>query len=251
MSICIWCKKIINNPTREHIIPEALGNPVDFMLELCRPCNNNLGHLDQAVIDQFDIPIFNAGVKRKKGKSPIISNRGNVVGRITSTGPEIHVNMENHNVISPDGIKIAPFRGTNRNIKIFVKQDNDNLEISLEFEIFTNRPKFVRGIYKIGFSSLAYFLGTEVAIRDEFDSIREFVLHGKGDRKILIQACTDTLYKNEVNQPLIRNENEYCVRLRLMCFEFLIDLSPNHSLFPIWVQLSRKLYGDDGWKCLP
>jgi hypothetical protein len=253
VAVCIWCKEIINSRTRtdEHIIPEPLGNPPGFMLELCRPCNNNLGHLDQSVINEFDIFIFNAGVPRKRGKPPIISNRGNVVGRVTPTGPEIHINMESHQVISPTGITTASFRGSNRNIKSIIKQDDDTLNISLEFEMFTNRPKFVRGIYKIGFSSLAYFLGTEVAIRNEFDSIREFVVHGKGDRKILIRPCTDTFYKNEVSPPFIRNEDEYGVRLRLVYFEFLIDLSPNHSLFPIWLQESRRLYGDNGWKCLP
>lgn len=127
MSVCIWCKNIIGSRTREHIIPEPLGNPADFMLELCRPCNNSIGHLDQAVIDEFDIPIFNAGIPRKRGKPPIISNRGNVEGRVTPTGPEIHINMESHQVISPTGITIASFRGSNRNIKSIMKQDDDTL----------------------------------------------------------------------------------------------------------------------------
>jgi HNH endonuclease len=63
---CIWCTKLNASTAVEHIIPEALGCPNGFVLKdgaVCESCNNNLGHLDQAVLDEFDMLVFLAGVK--------------------------------------------------------------------------------------------------------------------------------------------------------------------------------------------
>jgi hypothetical protein len=101
MSKCIWCLNESTVNHVEHIVPEALGCPDNFVLtneEVCIKCNNGLGHIDQAVIDDFDFPAFMAGIPRKGGKPPIISSRGNVKGAVEPNGPGISFNMEKHAV---------------------------------------------------------------------------------------------------------------------------------------------------------
>lgn len=94
MSKCIWCKKTNQPPSVEHIIPEVVGCPDGFVLnngEVCRPCNNRLGHADRAIAHEFDFVLHHFNVPRKRGKPPEIRSRGNVVA--TSAPREISFNM--------------------------------------------------------------------------------------------------------------------------------------------------------------
>lgn len=58
MTKCIWCKRSDGLLSLEHVFPEGLGCPDGFVLragEVCKTCNNELAHLDQAVIDELDV----------------------------------------------------------------------------------------------------------------------------------------------------------------------------------------------------
>src|SRR5918995_740309 len=116
---CIWCKKPNVDTDIEHIIPEALGCPEGFVLTagaVCGSCNNNLGHLDQAVIDEFDIPAFIAGVRGKRGRPPKINSRGNMFGTWGESGPVIHVNMGRNPIKAEGGHLLAAPGKSKRNI---------------------------------------------------------------------------------------------------------------------------------------
>lgn len=66
---CIWCKRPVRKTNIEHILPESLGCPPQFVLQgcVCMSCNNSLGHVDQALLKQFEIVAFMHGVPRKGG----------------------------------------------------------------------------------------------------------------------------------------------------------------------------------------
>jgi hypothetical protein len=116
---------------------------------------------------------------------------------------------------------------------------------------FGNNPKFVRGIYKIAFSSLVYFLGSNLALKKEFDSIRNFVLYGKGKRKIICKPYSDKSYKNRVWAPYLRNQNEYSVVMRIAFIEIVVDLSPKSTVFPSLLKEFKKHHVDHDWCYLP
>lgn len=253
MNICIWCKKESRGHSIEHIIPEALGCPEGFELsagEVCRKCNNGLAHLDQAVIDEFDIMSFMWSIPRKKNKFPIISNRGNIIGRCTSAEKQILINMESHPVKSPDGEFIPPCGKSERNIKAKFRVDGKDARISFN-TTFGKRIKFCRGIYKIALSSLTYFLSPTLALNDFFDPVRDFVTLGKGKRQVVVFNATDSKYKNEVWPPFVRHEEEYSVRIRISAVEFFVDLSPKMSILPDIQETLNESYGRNGWTCLP
>jgi hypothetical protein len=68
MTVCIWCLRENSSRAIEHIIPDALGCPEEFVLTagvVCEKCNNRLGQVDQAVIADLEISAFQAGVPRK------------------------------------------------------------------------------------------------------------------------------------------------------------------------------------------
>lgn len=252
MTRCIWCKEVGTHSV-EHIFPEALGCPPEFVLTggvVCRACNNGLAHLDRAVIDDFDVIAYLSNVPRKRGRPPKVQNRGNMIGTKGPGGNEISINMESYSVIAHDGTRLGPFKNSSRNIQASIKPDGPVAEVSFKTPIGQN-PKFVRGIVKIALSSLAYFLGGETALSDEFDPVRTFVLTGKDNRPILLMKSTSTNYHNYASPPFKSETGEYVVGFRLAVIEFIVDLSPSITRFPVVKRKMAELYGDKGWACLP
>lgn len=80
---CLWCGSEEFRPSIEHILPEALACPPGFVLRdcVCRPCNNGLAHIDQALLKKFELVTFIKGVRRKKGKPPSVVSWPSLRGR--------------------------------------------------------------------------------------------------------------------------------------------------------------------------
>lgn len=230
-----------------------MGCPDGFTLSgsvVCRKCNNGLAHLDQAVIDEFDMAIFLAGIPRKKGRPPEIRGRGNLIASRDANGPAITVNMESYPVVGHDGTSVAPYRGSSRNIKAKTHSHDGIREINYAVEFGTN-PKFVRGLAKIAFSALTYFQGSAVTLAERFNSLREFVCLGKGNRHVFLIASKDPAYRNQVWAPYISESGNYVLTFRLGQIEFVIDLSPDEEAFAGIKQAAIETYGTEGWTTLP
>jgi len=235
---CIWCKKDHNSPSKEHIIPEPLGCPDGFLLtkgEVCLSCNNSLSHLDHAVIQDFDFLLFFNEIPRKSGKLPEISTRGNVIGYNKENEKVIFFNYDNKDKVSIDG-RLAYPRGKSK--------------VSFKSTIGAD-PKFTRGILKIAFSSMVYYFGASQFLKAEYDSIRNYVVDGKGERKIILIPADDQNYFNEVRLIPSNSGNEWLIQLRLGYVQFLIDVTPDMSVFPLLKEKAKALYGDSGWTYLP
>lgn len=253
MAQCIWCLNNDAPAAVEHIIPEALGCPDGFILskgEVCRACNNGLAHLDQAVIDDFDLLTYINNVPRKKGRPPEIRNRGNMVGTKGSTGKIVSINMNRYPAEAHDGSKLGALGKSDRNIGASFKRDGELGEVSFSVQIGQN-PKFRRGIVKIALSSLSYFLGNEAAAASGFDPVRTFVRNGKGDRRLLLMVTNDTGFRNQAWPPFQSATGEYAVTFRLAIYEFCVDLSPNMTLFPMLKKKAAETFGSSGWTFLP
>lgn len=250
MSKCIWCKVEHSTTDIEHIIPESLGCPERFILsngEVCKQCNNSLAALDQAILNDLDFFAFVNGIPRKGKRPPQISCRGNVVAYRKDYENIIFFNLSKTEKVVTDGIIVSPFRKTERNIWANFGGD----EVSFTLNIGRD-PKFVRGILKIAFNSVVYFLGSETFLRGEYDSIRNFVKQGKGNREIIMFPSQKQDYKNEVKLLILGEDpNEYGILLRLAAIDFLIDLSPSLKYFPIFKGKAEELWGKSGWAFLP
>ncbi len=251
MGTCIWCRKESSSHSLEHIIPEALGCPDGFHLKqghVCKSCNNKLAHLDQAVLEEFDILAFMSGVRRKKKRLPGINSRGNLIGKYVNNNKTIFINMDSEPV-KIEGHRVGGYGKSKRNIKATIEDDNIYRKISFQV-IFGDNPKFVRGILKIAFSSLAYFIGTEEVLLSKYDGIRNFVRNNKGQRKILFRASKDISYRNQVWSPFVGNDG-YAIVLRIGIIEFVVDLTPNMSLFPVIYEKAMQEFARELWWTLP
>lgn len=227
-----------------------MGCPAGFVLGaglVCTSCNNRLGHLDRAVVDEFDFMLVMAGIPRKKGRGPEIRSRGNVVA--TSNPPEISFNMGRSPTTAHDGTVLGAMGNSPRNIQAEFVVDGETATITFDVELGRN-PKFVRGIHKIALESVAFFLGAQVALQSEFDPERRFVLNGVGQRGTLLKASNDTSFRNQVWAPYARPD-ALAVCFRLACVEFLVDLSAAQHATHEFLHKSEEIYGTQGWTYLP
>lgn len=234
MTTCIWCKAVDAPSSIEHIIPEALGCPLGFQLTggiVCKSCNNGLGHIDSAVVDEYDFALFGANIPRKGGRDPEVRSRGNVIAKRGAGGPEIYFNMEPYAVPGPSGESLPPFKGKARNVKAQFEVDGALAKVSFDVP-FGQGPKFVRGLHKIALSSLAHFLGPELALESKFDPVRHFVIKGHGNRQVLFKPADDDKYAHLVSPPYQSADGQYLVGMRIGIAEFIADLSPTMSLLP-------------------
>lgn len=192
-SSCIWCAQPVSRANIEHILPDALGCPPDFVLKdcVCMACNNGFGHIDNALLGQFEIIAFMKGVRRKRGKKPSINNWAPIKGRYTDSGPEIHLNGGSK-VAEAFGVKLPA--GSNKNgisnISMKPRIPGEQSKVSFEQE-FGRDPKFVRAVYKVAFNTLAFFDGPQEARASKYDGVRAFVRAGIGKHRLLIMGNGD------------------------------------------------------------
>lgn len=250
---CIWCKQANESKSIEHIIPEALGCPTELVLSngaVCTECNNGLAHLDQTVSDDFDVIAYMAGVTRKKGRLAEVRNRGNLLATNRDGKKDMSINMERASVQGHDGAIIGAFGKSPRNVEASFEVEGQISKVSFSTKVGQN-PKFVRGIVKIAFSILAYFLGSERALSAEFDPVRRFVREGHGQRYILLVASPDLGYRNQAWPPFQTKSGDYTVTFRLAAMEFCVDLSATQTGYHLLKAQAEKQLGQTGWGYLP
>ena len=187
---CIWCKKSVRKQSEEHILPDALGCPPALVLNdcVCIACNNGLGHVDRALIHQFEIIAFMNGVPRKGGRPSMIDTWTGVRGRVTRAGPEIHINAGPQTVEAfGSNLKAATKRGGIHDVTMGPRVIGERCEIGFKQE-FGREPKLRRALYKVALGTLAFHLGARDALRDCYDPIRAFVRKGVGEFDVLMLA---------------------------------------------------------------
>lgn len=188
---CLWCRATHYKADLEHIVPEALGCPPWLVLTngVCKACNNGLGHVDQALVRQFEMMAFIAGVPRKKGRKPSVDGWGSIAARHSPSGPLIHFNAGPDDwVIGPRRLKPAS-RATGIHNHSF---DAHGPVATASFALtFGDDPKLARALYKLGLGLLAAREGISAALENRYDPVRRFVRQGDGDFRFLVMQGDD------------------------------------------------------------
>lgn len=249
---CVWCKCKRNNTEMgfDHIIPRAIGCPPGFVLKICKLCHPRLSNLDLALAESFDFLRFISNVKRKRGRSPVIIGRTNVYARHTGNGPEMHINIGKGKAHTPYKV-LSPCTGKEADIKGGITELPEGVAyVSMEGNI-GHHPKLSRALHKIALESVAYFLGVEAALREEYDQVRNFVLDGVGNRIVLLLMPEKWEYKNIVRTHYIDGQGNYCVSMKIGGIEMIVDLSPNQVHVPTMKNYLFNTYGKRGWSWVP
>ena len=184
---CIWCGGRPAN-SLEHIAPEGLGCPPEFVLfkGVCVSCNNKNGRLDRALLTPFEPLSVLKNIPRKKGRKPTIDGFASLASGYDENGPALYLNREKYAVETPGGKRL---KGTNSNDPIknarFERMPDGTAKISFDQELRFDR-KAVRGLFKIAVETVAFFEGLGAARDPALERIKHFVVKGGGDFKAII-----------------------------------------------------------------
>lgn len=252
--LCIWCGKPggPNEPV-EHIVPEAIGCPEDFILtrgEVCGACNSGLADLDQALVADLEIYALMANVPRKRGKAPKVSSYGNFKAQVLDGHMTAYFNMENVAKTAPDGTVIPAFRGRERDIRAHFSVEGNQATVEYQME-FGRSPKVARALVKMAAEYVCWSQGAELAREVIAGPVADFVRDGRGSRPIIHVVADMSKYEHAFGTiGRVSDGSLFCL-FHLAHFAFVIDLSPGLGAFrDIAAQMYASL-GGTGWTTLP
>jgi hypothetical protein len=224
---CIWCGAFPAD-SLEHIAPDALGCPANFVLAVgvCAKCNHRNGRLDRALLTPYEIITVLKGIPRKKGKRPTVDGFASFSSSYDENGPVFYINREKHAVQTPSGKWL---RGTSANDPI--KDSNwqqlaDGLvNITYKLELRFDRMA-VRGLFKIAIESIAFFEGLGVIRNTDFDSVKHFVLKGGGNFRAIMMPDQNDTYDSYFGPCFGQEGFARVYGMTLLGIGFLCDFDP-------------------------
>ena len=246
----MFCRATTQREPVEHIVPEGLvghqpfqvgfgsiiAEPRKYLLldhdEVCRRCNHKLGRLDGYLQDQLGfLRTYWNPVGTKSGQ-PASARRPGMFAEHKADGPHVSLNMEDHPIVTPDGVRI-PAAGSNEmavRVKDF-KVEGRFATLTIQQPTRMNK-KFVRALHKIAFELLCLNRGPDFVLHHKYDPIREYILHGRGAREMVL-TCSAEIGSWEQPHFGLRHDPSWPRWLAIIRLgaTFYIDLSPTNAFF--------------------
>jgi hypothetical protein len=224
---CIWCGEVPAN-SLEHIAPDALGCPTEFVLPVgvCARCNQKNGRVDRALLTPYEIITVIKGIPRKKGKRPTVDGYSSFSSGYDGNGPVLYINREKHAVQTPDGKWL---QGTNANDPIkdtkWELLPDGMVDISYKQELRFDR-KAVRGLFKIAVEAIALFEGLEAARDPNLAPAKRFVMDGGGNFRAIIMPDKNPAYESYFGPCYAKEGYSRVYWMTLLGIGFACDFDP-------------------------
>ena len=206
--LCLFCGADGPFNTREHVIPESLGND-DLIVEhlLCDVCQNYIGkEIESFVLSKTSFAFWKVwyGVKSKKGWLPSVDfslpqkNKGRLPAMSQLHDQHIGFTAHQDGTISADIEDDA-----------VVQKIVDNEKHCFRFDLSPKHIAMIgRFVGKIGME-LTAIADKEKAIAEEYDSIREYVRYGVSQSLWpLLHGSLETRLDRWKRDPSNRNTEE-------------------------------------------
>lgn len=213
----------------EHILPESLGCPKDFVLKngVCLRCNNKNSKLDRALLKPFELITVMKGIPRKRGRAPTIDGFSTLSSTHGPSGAEIFFNRERFSVTTPSGKRLGPASAKDEVRKFEVKHVNGNqVNVSIQMQLRFGRQA-VRGLFKAALESVAYYCGLDSVSGKEFEAVRDFVQRDKGSFQILMMPGGP--FDFHVDVPVSKNGRPFVVGMTILGVSFICDFDPSFA----------------------
>jgi hypothetical protein len=180
--------------------------------------------LDRALLKPFELLTVVKGIPRKKGRPPTVDGFSTVASRWAAAGPEIYMNREKFSVASPAGKRLGPTSKADA-FQDFAHEPQPDGQVKISFK---QRLRFdrnaVRGLFKTALESVAYFHGVEFVLDDQFDPIRSFVRHDRGDFSALLLEGGP--FNSYFAPPQSKDGRPLVVGMTILSVGFICDLDP-------------------------
>jgi len=177
MAQCLFCRAQGNFRTREHIVPESLGNRTDILEGvICSKCQNYFGkEIEKAALEKTPIAIWRTylGIQTKKKHLPSVNLDPPVGGAIPALHPasETGIGFSAHE----DGSTSIDVYDAIANQRLF-RRDKDECEyriVAMPWHLsIIGRFLGKMGLEYVAFTDLNYALSVQ------FDDVRSFVRYG-------------------------------------------------------------------------
>ena len=175
MGTCLFCKKTGILQTREHIVPESLGNDTDILEGvICSSCQNYFGReIEKAALEQTPIAFWRSylGIRTKKKHLPSVNLDPPARGALPAFHPasDIGIGFSAHEDGSTSiDVDNSVF------IQRLLLQDKDEYRMVLSPWHLSIIGRFLG---KMGLEYVA-LAGLDCAFSVQFDDIRSFVRYG-------------------------------------------------------------------------
>jgi len=193
---------------------------------VCKPCNNRLGLIDQALLAQFEVATVMLGVPRKRGRRPTIDTAPAIAGRVTAAGPELFFNGGPGNMQAL-GRTLKPARPSTGISDHSFSIDGEVSEMRFS-QAFGQDRRFRRALYKLGLGLVAYHFGPEKAAESAFDHVRRFVVDDQGDLAFMLALAQDEEIRvdHQFSRPFAGANGEGpSFGVRLFAIDMVLDLT--------------------------
>jgi hypothetical protein len=238
---CIWCPST-NAKSLEHIAPESLGCPAEFVLRegVCENCNGRLGRLDRALLVPFEIITVMKGIPRKKGRRPTVDGFSSISSGYDENGPRFQINREKYDITPEGGKRLKGITKNDPITEFRVKNLGDGrAQISYNQELRFGREA-VRGIFKIAIESIAFFEGLDAARDPELDAVKAFVTQGTGDFRVIMVPDPNPAYESYFAQIWRSEEGHRGVGMTILGIGFLCGFDPEFGAIPRLLEAAKQ-----------
>lgn len=251
MSTCIFCLEPTSEESVEHILPESLvghrkfkariegplhAEVEDFLVldgdEVCSSCNTEqLNRLDEYLQEQlgfFKVVWNDVGTKRGK---PAKVERPGLFARREDDQPRVILNDEDEPITTDDGIVVRPVDDSPRSVEMKdLEIEGRWVSFQMSQRVRLNK-RVVRALHKIAFETLCHRKGAEFVLDKAFDSVREYVLHGRGSREIIFstEMAKDTWITPTIQLRRVPQVPGWMAMVGLGA-NFHLDLTPSNSI---------------------
>ena len=206
---CIFCGTKTHREPREHIVPEGLVGHQPFEIkfgsviadpkrllvldhdEVCRHCNHRLGALDQYLQEQLGfLRTYWNPVGTKSGKAAT-AHRPGMYAENRSDGPHIALNMEDHAIVTPDGVRVGPAGSQELAVRVKDFKVNGRIAtLTIQQPVRMNK-RFMRALHKIAFELLCFQKSAELVLDPAYDPLRRYILLGRGNREMVLTQSAE------------------------------------------------------------
>jgi len=94
--------------------------------------------------------------------------------------------MEQHAVVTDDGVRIAPASRDEMAVRVTDFRVNGRIASMKIHQPTRMNKRFVRALHKIGFELLCLNRGAEFVLSKRFDPLRSYILRGQGSRDMVL-----------------------------------------------------------------
>lgn len=261
---CVYCGRTNVVLTRSHIFTVSLGRGFMLPRAVCVQCQQRIRVVDDQVLDAFRLLRLLLGLKGRRGIPGLpaeVSFRGAkqrvTLGRGGQPPSDTVLFFDTKGgglIFAGDKMtgarKKAEYESAHLDVKLEriplqALLDKPKIDIDIRWKVFAGDAA-KRFAAKVAFESYLRKCGLDMALADEFEEIKEFILYGSGPGKDLGGIFVDSSVEGLIGDLGFPN---HFVFVQSLANNQLLAVVSLFSLLYYWIRLSKRHSGIESAIC--